>query len=133
MEGHTNWLVQDERRFLCVKSNLLNTDVYLELLSMSRKTKSLPNIQDYRRPDIDALVGHNQITGAESKYSVEQVGVTIEFYDGEFNDVSSSDPATVKKHARRAQLGENFQLDRATLKSGGVFRSSPRDFIRIHN
>ncbi|KAK9112639.1 hypothetical protein Scep_020158 [Stephania cephalantha] len=30
----------------------------------------------------------------------------------------------VKKYARRAQLGEIFELDRATLKSDGVFRSS---------
>ncbi|KAK2979806.1 hypothetical protein RJ640_010697 [Escallonia rubra] len=34
---------------------------------------------------------------AESKYSVEQVGVTVEFYGGELNGVSYSDPATVKK------------------------------------
>ncbi|KAH0851372.1 LOW QUALITY PROTEIN: hypothetical protein HID58_094795 [Brassica napus] len=58
---------------------------------------------------------------AESKYSVEQVGVTVEFYGGELNGVSYSDPATVKKYARRAQLGEIFELDRATLKSDGVF------------
>ncbi|KAL8217811.1 hypothetical protein R6Q57_021184 [Mikania cordata] len=53
---------------------------------------------------------------AESKYSVEQVGVTVEFYGGELNRVSYSDPVTVKKYARRAQLGEIFELDRATLK-----------------
>ncbi|CAN0886507.1 Photosystem II CP47 reaction center protein [Linum grandiflorum] len=45
---------------------------------------------------------------AESKYSVEQVGVTVEFYGGELNGVIYSDPATVKKYARRAQLGEIF-------------------------
>ncbi|KAL2347019.1 hypothetical protein Fmac_001019 [Flemingia macrophylla] len=66
---------------------------------------------------------------AESKYSVEQVCVTIEFYGGELNGVSYSDPATVKKYARRAQLGENFELDRATLKSYSVFRSSPRGWF----
>ncbi|KAH0852123.1 hypothetical protein HID58_094193, partial [Brassica napus] len=66
---------------------------------------------------------------AESKYSVEQVGVTVEFYGGELNGVSYSDPATVKKYARRAQLGEIFELDRATLKSDGVFRSSPRGWF----
>ena len=32
----------------------------------------------------------------------------------------------MKKYARRAQLGEIFELDRATLKSDGIFRSSPR-------
>ena len=66
---------------------------------------------------------------AESKYSVEQVGVTVEFYGGELNGVSYSDPAIVKKYARRAQLGEIFELDRATLKSDGVFRSSPRGWF----
>ncbi|KAL5676418.1 hypothetical protein ACJX0J_012549, partial [Zea mays] len=66
---------------------------------------------------------------AESKYSVEQVGVTVEFYGGELNGVSYSDPATVKKYARCAQLGEIFELDRATLKSDGVFRSSPRGWF----
>nr|YP_009708191.1 photosystem II p680 chlorophyll A apoprotein [Myrsine africana]YP_009708911.1 photosystem II p680 chlorophyll A apoprotein [Myrsine stolonifera]YP_010529277.1 photosystem II 47 kDa protein [Myrsine linearis]UDN40909.1 photosystem II p680 chlorophyll A apoprotein [Myrsine aquilonia]UDN40993.1 photosystem II p680 chlorophyll A apoprotein [Myrsine australis]UDN41077.1 photosystem II p680 chlorophyll A apoprotein [Myrsine divaricata]UDN41162.1 photosystem II p680 chlorophyll A apoprotein [Myrs len=66
---------------------------------------------------------------AESKYSVEQVGVTVEFYGGELNGVSYNDPATVKKYARRAQLGEIFELDRATLKSDGVFRSSPRGWF----
>ncbi|XBI60040.1 hypothetical protein VPH35_041007 [Triticum aestivum] len=66
---------------------------------------------------------------AESKYSVEQVGVTVEFYGGELNGVSYSDPATVKKYARRSQLGEIFELDRATLKSDGVFRSSPRGWF----
>ncbi|KAI3849584.1 hypothetical protein MKW92_002529 [Papaver armeniacum] len=66
---------------------------------------------------------------AESKYSVEQVGVTVEFYGGELNGVGYSDLATVKKYARRAQLGEIFELDRATLKSDGVFRSSPRGWF----
>ncbi|KAL7602213.1 hypothetical protein Lser_V15G20844 [Lactuca serriola] len=66
---------------------------------------------------------------AESKYSVEQVGVTVEFYGGELNGVSYSDPITMKKYVRRAQLGENFELDRATLKSDGAFRSSPRGWF----
>ncbi|PHT54985.1 Photosystem II CP47 reaction center protein [Capsicum baccatum] len=70
---------------------------------------------------------------AESKYSVEQVGVTVEFYGGELNGVSYSDPATVKKYARRAQLGEIFELDCATLKSDGVFRSSPRGWFSFGN
>ncbi|KAJ6818059.1 uncharacterized protein M6B38_408585 [Iris pallida] len=65
----------------------------------------------------------------ESKYSVKQVGVTIEFYGGELNGISYSDPATVKKYARRSQFGENFELDRTTLKSDGVFRSNPRGWF----
>ncbi|KAF7022755.1 hypothetical protein CFC21_035415 [Triticum aestivum] len=59
----------------------------------------------------------------------EQVGVTVEFYGGELNGVSYANPATVKKYARRSQLGEIFELDRATLKSDGVFRSSPRGWF----
>ncbi|KAK3424536.1 hypothetical protein EUGRSUZ_F01309, partial [Eucalyptus grandis] len=45
------------------------------------------------------------------------------------NGVNYSDPATVKKYARRAQLGEIFELYHATLKSDGVFRSSPRGWF----
>nr|GEU59267.1 ribulose-1,5-biphosphate carboxylase/oxygenase large subunit, chloroplastic [Tanacetum cinerariifolium] len=55
--------------------------------------------------------------------------VTVEFYGGELNGVTYSDPITVKKYARRAQLGEIFELDRATLKFDGVFRSSPRGWF----
>ncbi|KAF7039744.1 hypothetical protein CFC21_049692 [Triticum aestivum] len=66
---------------------------------------------------------------AESKYSVEQVGVMVEFYGSELNGVSYSDPATVKKYARHSQLGEICELDRAALKSDGVFRSSPRSWF----
>ena len=33
---------------------------------------------------------------------------------------------TVKKYARKSQLGEVFEFDRTTLESDGVFRSSPR-------
>jgi photosystem II CP47 chlorophyll apoprotein len=66
---------------------------------------------------------------AESKYSIEQVGVSVSFYGGELNGVKFSDPATVKKYARRAQLGEIFEFDRASLGSDGVFRSSPRGWF----
>ncbi|KAG6540027.1 hypothetical protein Mapa_018610 [Marchantia paleacea] len=89
------------------------------------------------RPPHELFVRHEQgivradvpFRRAESKYSVEQVGVTVEFYGGELDGVSFSDPATVKKYARRAQLGEIFEFDRATLKSDGVFRSSPRGWF----
>ncbi|QCE14657.1 photosystem II CP47 chlorophyll apoprotein [Vigna unguiculata] len=77
--------------------------------------------------DRDRIVRANvPFRRVESKYSVEQVGLIVEFYGGELNGVSYSDPATVKKYARRAQLGEIFELDCATLKSDGVFRSNPR-------
>jgi photosystem II CP47 chlorophyll apoprotein len=69
----------------------------------------------------------------KSKYSVEQVGVTVEFYGGELNGGSYSYPATVKKYARCAQLGEIFELDRATLKSDGVFHSSPRSWFTFRH
>jgi photosystem II CP47 chlorophyll apoprotein len=63
---------------------------------------------------------------AESKYSIEQVGVVVNFYGGQLDGVNFTDPTTVKTYARRAQLGEIFEFDRASLQSDGVFRSSPR-------
>ncbi|KAK7342152.1 hypothetical protein VNO80_25095 [Phaseolus coccineus] len=63
------------------------------------------------------------------KYSVKQLGVTVKFYGVELNDISYSDPTAGKKYARRAQLDENFELDRATLKSDAVFRSSSRGWF----
>jgi photosystem II CP47 chlorophyll apoprotein len=66
---------------------------------------------------------------AESKYSIEQVGVSVKFYGGQLDGVQFTDPATVKKYARRAQLGEIFEFDRSTLQSDGVFRSSPRGWF----
>ena len=68
---------------------------------------------------------------AESKYSIEQVGVSVTFYGGELDGVTFNDPATVKKYARRAQLGEIFEFDRATLQSDGVFRSKPTWLVYI--
>jgi len=64
-----------------------------------------------------------------TKYSIEQVGVSVTFYGGELDGVSFTNPATVKKYARRAQLGEIFEFDRSTLQSDGVFRSSPRGWF----
>ena len=66
---------------------------------------------------------------AESKYSIEQVGVSVAFYGGELDGLTFTDPATVKKYARKAQLGEIFEFDRSTLQSDGVFRSSPRGWF----
>jgi photosystem II CP47 chlorophyll apoprotein len=63
---------------------------------------------------------------AESKYSIEQVGLSVSFYGGELDGETFTDSSTVKKYARRAQLGEIFEFDRSTLQSDGVFRSSPR-------
>jgi len=66
---------------------------------------------------------------AESKYRIEQVGVAVSFAGGELDGIRFTDPITVKKYARRSQLGEIFEFDRATLQSDGVFRSSPRGWF----
>jgi photosystem II CP47 chlorophyll apoprotein len=66
---------------------------------------------------------------AESRYSFEQAGVTVSFYGGELDGQTFDDPATVKKYARKAQLGEPFEFDRETLNSDGVFRTSPRGWF----
>ena len=66
---------------------------------------------------------------AESKYSIEQSGVTVSFYGGELDGQTVDNPATVKKVARKSQLGEPFLFDRETLESDGVFRTSPRGWF----
>ncbi|MFM7408223.1 MAG: photosystem II chlorophyll-binding protein CP47 [Cuspidothrix sp.] len=66
---------------------------------------------------------------AESKYSFEQTGLTVSFYGGNLNGKTFTDPADVKKYARKAQGGEIFEFDRETLKSDGVFRTSPRGWF----
>jgi photosystem II CP47 chlorophyll apoprotein len=66
---------------------------------------------------------------AESKYSFEQAGVTVSFYGGALGGQTITDPATVKRYARAAQLGEPFEFDRETLNSDGVFRTSPRGWF----
>ena len=49
-----------------------------------------------------------ELNGVSYSDPIEQVGVTVEFYGGELNGVNYSDPATMKKYARCAQLGEIF-------------------------
>lgn len=66
---------------------------------------------------------------AESKYSIEQSGVTVSFYGGALDGQTFSEPAAVKKYARASQLGETFTFDRETLGSDGVFRTSPRGWF----
>lgn len=66
---------------------------------------------------------------AESKYSVEQQKVTVAFAGGELGGQTFSDPATVKRFARKAQLGEPFEFDSETLGSDGIFRTSPRGWF----
>jgi len=63
---------------------------------------------------------------AESKFSIEQVGVSARILGGrDANQEFTSAPA-VKALARKAQFGELFEFDRVKLKSDGVFRASPR-------
>jgi len=66
---------------------------------------------------------------AESRYSFEQVGVTVSFYGGALDGKNFDDPAVVKRYARKAQLGEAFEFDTETLGSDGVFRTSPRGWF----
>ena len=66
---------------------------------------------------------------AESRYSIEQTGVTASFYGGNLDGQTITDPVQVKKYARIAQLGEGFEFDKETLNSDGVFRTSPRGWF----
>ncbi|KAF0652143.1 photosystem II PsbB protein (CP47) [Cyanobium sp. Copco_Reservoir_LC18] len=66
---------------------------------------------------------------AEAKYSFEQQGVTATVYGGALNGQTFTDPADVKRLARKAQLGEAFEFDRETYHSDGTFRSSPRGWF----
>ncbi|MBW4511810.1 MAG: photosystem II chlorophyll-binding protein CP47 [Scytonematopsis contorta HA4267-MV1] len=64
---------------------------------------------------------------AESKYSFEQSGVTAEFYGGALNGQKFTDPADVKKWARKAQGGEVFDFN--VENADGVFRTSTRGWF----
>jgi photosystem II CP47 chlorophyll apoprotein len=66
---------------------------------------------------------------AESKYSIEQMGVTVSFYGGALDGQTFENPYKVKQYARKAQLGEVFEFDKETLDSDGVFRTSPRGWF----
>ncbi len=66
---------------------------------------------------------------AEAKYSIEQQGVTASINGGALDGKTFTDPADVKRLARKAQLGEAFEFDRETYHSDGVFRSSPRTWF----
>lgn len=66
---------------------------------------------------------------AESKYSLQQAGVSVRFLGGLVGGVWFKDPNITKRYVRRAQFGEIFEFDRVTRKSDGVFRSSPRGWF----
>jgi len=65
---------------------------------------------------------------AESKFSIEQVGVTCKIRGGVLNGTyfAADDSPNVKKIARKALYGELFRFDRETLAPDGVFRSNVR-------
>ena len=62
----------------------------------------------------------------------EQTGITATIYGGDLNGQTFTDPAVVKRLARKAQLGEAFKFDRETYKSDGVFRSLRAWFTYAH-
>lgn len=66
---------------------------------------------------------------ADAKYDVEQTGVTVSFYGGDLDGQTFSDPKTVRKYARKAQLGEPFEFNREAYDSDGLFRTSNRGFF----
>ena len=66
---------------------------------------------------------------AEAKFSFEQQGVTAKVFGGALDGQTFTDPADVKRLARKAQLGEAFDFDRETYNSDGTFRSSPRGWF----
>ncbi len=66
---------------------------------------------------------------AIAKYSIEQTGVSVKFYGGSLDGQSFTEPTTVKKYARLAQLGEPFEFDQETLHSDGIFRTSTRGWF----
>ncbi|MEC4803128.1 MAG: photosystem II chlorophyll-binding protein CP47 [Jaaginema sp. PMC 1079.18] len=66
---------------------------------------------------------------AESKYSIEQTGVTVSMYGGSLDGETFTDAPTVKQFARKAQLGEPFDFDVTSTQADGVFRTSPRGWF----
>ena len=63
---------------------------------------------------------------AESRYSIEQVGVSLYFSGGILSGVGYSTPSIVKSYARKAQFGQIFTFDRRIAGSDGVYRTSSR-------
>ncbi len=77
--------------------------------------------------DSDGVVrGDIPFRRQESKFSIEQQGITVSFKGGALDGQSFSDPVKVKQYARKAQLGEPFEFDTETLGSDGIFRTSTR-------
>jgi photosystem II CP47 chlorophyll apoprotein len=63
---------------------------------------------------------------AESRYSLEQVGVSVYFSGGILSGTGFSSQPLVKSYARKAQFGQIFTFDKQCVGSDGVFRTSIR-------
>lgn len=63
---------------------------------------------------------------SQSRYSIEQTGVTCNIYGGAFSGSELNRAPLVKNYARKAQFGSIFSFDRKTVRSDGVFRTSIR-------
>jgi photosystem II CP47 chlorophyll apoprotein len=61
---------------------------------------------------------------AESRYSIEQRKIVLDFSGGILSGTEYSTPSLVKSYARKAQFGEICTFDKGF--SDGVFRTSPR-------
>lgn len=66
---------------------------------------------------------------AESKYSIELVGVKCTILGASERAVTFSDAPTVKSYLRKAQLGELFEFKKRATAPDGVFRTSPRGWF----
>ena len=63
---------------------------------------------------------------ADSRYSIEQVNLTLSIAKSILNSLRSSSSPTIKFYSRKAQFGEIFSFEKKTFSSDGVFRSSAR-------
>ncbi|WP_218081465.1 photosystem II chlorophyll-binding protein CP47 [Anthocerotibacter panamensis] len=66
---------------------------------------------------------------SEAQFSFEQTGVKVQFLGGKLDGKTYTDPAEVKRFARRAQFGELFEFD--STNADGVFRASPRTWFAL--
>ena len=57
-----------------------------------------------------------------NRYSIEHINVIVYFSGGILNGTEYSAPPLVKGYARKAQFGQIFTFDKATISSDGVFR-----------
>ena len=63
---------------------------------------------------------------AESRYSIEQVSISVTLSGGVLDSVVVKQPFKVKNIARKSQFGEIFSFDKKSSSSDGVFRTTSR-------